>query len=158
MSPLRIAIAGIGNVGQEVIDQLLKSSSYDKKFVIGGISYKNKKKKRNIDLSNFNFYKNPVDLAYDDNIHLVIELIGGEDGVAKDLSLACVKNKKPFITANKALIAKYGDQLSKIAEENNVNLEFEAAVCGGVPIIRSLKEGLIANKINTFNMNIVVNK
>ena len=59
-----------------------------------------------------------------------------------------MKNKKHVVTANKALIAKYGDQLSKIAEENNVNLEFEAAVCGGVPIIRSLKEGLIANKIN----------
>ena len=59
-----------------------------------------------------------------------------------------LKNKKHVVTANKALIAKYGDQLSKIAEDNNVNLEFEAAVCGGVPIIRSLKEGLIANKID----------
>ena len=59
-----------------------------------------------------------------------------------------MKNKKHVVTANKALIAKYGDKLSKIAEENKVNLEFEAAVCGGVPIIRSIKEGLIANKIN----------
>ena len=59
-----------------------------------------------------------------------------------------LKNKKHVVTANKALIAKYGDQLSKIAEKNKVNLEFEASVCGGVPIIRSLKEGLIANKIS----------
>ena len=59
-----------------------------------------------------------------------------------------MRNKKHVVTANKALIAKYGDQLSKIAEKNKVNLEFEAAVCGGVPIIRSLKEGLIANKIH----------
>ena len=59
-----------------------------------------------------------------------------------------LKNKKHVVTANKALIAKYGDQLSRIAEKNNVNLEFEAAVCGGVPIIRSLKEGLVANKIH----------
>ena len=59
-----------------------------------------------------------------------------------------MKNKKHVVTANKALIAKYGDKLSKIAEENKVNLEFEVAVCGGVPIIRSIKEGLIANKIN----------
>ena len=59
-----------------------------------------------------------------------------------------LRNKKHVVTANKALIAKYGDQLSKIAETNKVNLEFEAAVCGGVPIIRSLKEGLIANKID----------
>ena len=59
-----------------------------------------------------------------------------------------LKNKKHVVTANKALISKYGDQLAKIAEKNKVNLEFEAAVCGGVPIIRSIKEGLIANKIN----------
>ena len=64
---------------------------------------------------------------------------------------AALKNKKHVITANKALISKYGDELSKIAENNKVNLEYEAAVCGGVPIIRSIKEGLIANKINRFN-------
>ncbi len=147
MAPLSIAIAGIGNVGQEVIAQLLKSNEYSKKFVIGGVSYKNKKKKRNIDLSNFNFYKNPVDLAFDESIHLVIELIGGEDGVAKELSLACVKNKKPFITANKALIAKHGNKLSQLAKENKVFFGFEAAVAGCVPVIKVIKESLISNKI-----------
>ena len=76
------------------------------------------------------------------------ELIGGAEGPAKKLVFEALKNKKHVVTANKALIAKYGDQLSKIAEKNKVNLEFEASVCGGVPIIRSLKEGLIANKIN----------
>jgi homoserine dehydrogenase len=75
-------------------------------------------------------------------------LIGGAEGAAKKLVFSALKNKKHVITANKALIAKYGDQLAKIAENNKVNLEYEAAVCGGVPIIRSLKEGLIANKIN----------
>ena len=70
-----------------------------------------------------------------------------EEGPAKKLVFAALKNKNMLVTANKALIAKYGDKLSKIAESNNVNLEFEASVCGGVPIIRSLKEGLIANKI-----------
>ena len=65
-----------------------------------------------------------------------------------------LKNKKHVVTANKALIAKYGDQLSRIAEQNSVNLEFEASVCGGVPIIRSLKEGLIANKLkDLWNFN-----
>ncbi len=77
-----------------------------------------------------------------------MELIGGSDGMAKKLVFNALKNKKHVITANKALISKYGDELSKIAEKNNVNLEFEAAVCGGVPIIRSIKEGFIANKIN----------
>ena len=69
-------------------------------------------------------------------------------GPAKKLVFNALKNKKHVVTANKALIAKYGDQLAKIAEKNKVNLEFEASVCGGVPIIRSLKEGLIANKIS----------
>ena len=79
---------------------------------------------------------------------MVVELIGGAEGPAKKLVFEALKNKKHVVTANKALIAKYGDQLSKIAEKNKVNLEFEASVCGGVPIIRSIKEGLIANKIN----------
>ena len=78
---------------------------------------------------------------------IIIELIGGADGPAKKLVFNALRNKKHVVTANKALISKYGDKLAKIAEENNVNLEFEASVCGGVPIIRSLKEGLIANKI-----------
>ena len=75
-------------------------------------------------------------------------LIGGSEGAAKKLVFNALKNKKHVVTANKALIAKYGDKLAEIAEKNKVNLEFEAAVCGGVPIIRSIKEGLIANKIN----------
>ena len=79
---------------------------------------------------------------------MIIELIGGAEGPAKKLVFNALKNKKHVVTANKALIAKYGDQLAKIAEKNKVNLEFEAAVCGGLPIIRSLKEGLIANKIS----------
>ena len=74
--------------------------------------------------------------------------IGGAEGPAKKLVFNALKNKKHVVTANKALIAKYGNELAKIAEKNKVNLEFEASVCGGVPIIRSLKEGLIANKIN----------
>ena len=78
----------------------------------------------------------------------IIELIGGAEGPAKKLVFGALKNRKHVVTANKALISKYGDQLANIAEKNRVNLEFEAAVCGGVPIIRSIKEGLIANKIN----------
>ena len=79
---------------------------------------------------------------------LIIELVGGSEGVAKNLVFSALKNKKHVITANKALISKYGDQLSAIAEANEVNLDFEAAVCGGVPVIRNIKEGLPANKIN----------
>ena len=89
-----------------------------------------------------------MDAANIKEIDIVIELIGGAEGPAKKLVFKALENKKHVITANKALIAKYGDKLSKIAENNKVNLEYEAAVCGGVPVIRLLKEGLIANNIN----------
>ena len=71
------------------------------------------------------------------DVDLIVELIGGSEGAAKKLVFNALKNKKHVVTANKALIAKYGDELAKIAEKNKVNLEFEASVCGGVPIIRS---------------------
>ncbi len=90
---------------------------------------------------------NYLDATKNDKIDLIVELIGGAEGPAKKLVFSALRNKKHVVTANKALIAKYGDELSKIAEKNKVNLEFEASVCGGVPIVRSLKEGLIANKI-----------
>ena len=111
------------------------------------VSAKNKNRKRNIKIKKKLWLKNYLD-ATKKKIDLIVELIGGSEGPAKKLVFNALKNKKHVVTANKALIAKYGDQLSKIAEKNRVNLEFEASVCGGVPIIRSLKEGLIANKIN----------
>ena len=81
------------------------------------------------------------------NVDILIEVMGGIDP-AYDLVKQAIKRGKHVVTANKALIAKYGDELAYLAEKNNVNLEYEAAVAGGVPIIRSIKEGLIANKIN----------
>ena len=83
-----------------------------------------------------------------DNVDIIFELIGGAEGVAKKLVFSALKNKVHVITANKSLMAKYGDQLAYLAEKNNVNLEYEASVAGGIPIIRSIKDGLIANKIN----------
>ena len=81
------------------------------------------------------------------NVDVVVELIGGAEGAAKKLVFSALKNKKHVVTANKALIAKYGDKLSKIAEKNGVNLEFEAAVWAEFHY-KILKEGLIANKIS----------
>ena len=106
------------------------------------------KKKRKFKINKSKWLNNYMAATKKKDVDIIIELIGGSDGAAKNLVFSALKNKKHVVTANKALIAKYGDQLSRIAEQNNVNLEFEAAVCGGVPIIRSLKEGLIANKIN----------
>ena len=150
---LNIAIIGLGNIGSYLYKYLNKNNFnlLKKNNCIPNISFvsaRNKKKKRNIKISKKIWLKNYLDATKLKNVDIIIELIGGAEGAAKRLVFNALKNKKHVVTANKALIAKYGDQLSKIAEDNNVNLEFEAAVCGGVPIIRSLKESLIANKIN----------
>ena len=150
---LNIAIVGLGNIGS----YLYKYLQTNKKILskknncipnIIFVSAKNRNRKRNVKIDKKKWLKNYLDATKSKNVDIIVELIGGAEGAAKKLVFNALKNKKHVVTANKALIAKYGDQLSKIAEQNNVNLEFEAAVCGGVPIIRSLKEGLIANKIS----------
>ena len=153
MKKLNIAIVGLGNIGS----YLFKYMNENKRIlteknnctpVIKYVSAKNKNRKRNIKIKKKQWLKNYLDSTKLNDVDLIIELIGGSEGPAKKLVFDALKNKKHVVTANKALIAKYGDELSKIAEKNKVNLEFEAAVCGGVPIIRSLKESLIANKIS----------
>ena len=91
-----------------------------------------------------------MNLVFKEDVDIIVELIGGSEGMAKKLVFSALKNCKHVITANKSLISKYGDQLGIIAEKNGVNLEYEASVAGGVPIIRSIKDGLVANKINKF--------
>ena len=150
---LNIAIIGLGNIGSYLYKYLKTNKEILSKKNncvpnIIFVSAKNRSKKRNIQINKKNWLKNYLDATKSKNVDIIVELIGGAEGAAKKLVFNALKNKKHVVTANKALIAKYGDQLSKIAEQNKVNLEFEAAVCGGVPIIRSLKEGLIANKIN----------
>tara|TARA_Y100000389_G_scaffold10191_1_gene9529 strand:- start:2633 stop:3919 length:1287 start_codon:yes stop_codon:yes gene_type:complete len=152
MKKLNIAIVGLGNIGSYLFKYLNENKDIltEKNNCIPNVSYvsaKSKKRKRGIKIKKNQWLNNYLDATKNKNIDLIIELIGGAEGPAKNLVFNALRNKKHVVTANKALIAKYGDQLSKIAEKNKVNLEFEAAVCGGVPIIRSLKEGLIANKI-----------
>ena len=149
---LNLAIVGLGNIGLYLYKYLLKNKDYlaKKTNVVPNILYvsaKNIKKKRKVKIPKSKWLKDYLKTTKLKNIDLIVELIGGADGPAKKLVFQALKNKKHVITANKALIAKYGDKLSKIAEKNKVNLEFEAAVCGGVPVVRSLKEGLIANSI-----------
>ena len=153
MKKLNIAIIGLGNIGSYLFKYLIENKKIltEKNNctpIISFVSAKNKKRKRNIKIKKKQWLNNYLDATKHKDVDLIIELIGGSDGPAKKLVFSALKNKKHVVTANKALIAKYGDQLAKIAEKNKVNLEFEAAVCGGVPIIRSLKEGLIANKIS----------
>ncbi len=153
MRKLNIAIIGLGNIGSYLFKYLNENKKIltEKNNCFPNIKYvsaKNKKRKRNLKIHRRQWLNNYIDATKIPDIDLIIELIGGAEGAAKKLVFSALRNKKHVVTANKALIAKYGDQLAKIAEKNRVNLEFEASVCGGVPIIRSLKEGLIANKIS----------
>jgi len=153
MRKINIAIVGLGNIGSYLYKYLRKNKQIlaKKNNCIPNIIYlsaKNKNRNRGFKINNKQWVKNYLDITKKREVDLIIELIGGSEGPAKKLVFNALKNKKHVVTANKALISKYGDQLSQIAEKNRVNLEFEAAVCGGVPIIRSLKESLIANKIN----------
>jgi len=148
-----IALVGFGNIGSYFYKTLEKnkkniSIKTGKIPFVKYISARNFNKKRNIKIPKSKWVKNYKNLARMDDVDVIVELIGGSEGAAKKLVFSALKNKKHVITANKALMAKYGDKLAYLAEKNNVNLEYEASVAGGVPIIRSIKEGLIANKIN----------
>ena len=149
---INIGLVGFGNIGSSFYKILEKNkkrllNKTGKLPVVKYICAKSFNKKRNIKIPKRKWIKNPLSLPLKDDVDIIIELIGGSDGIAKKLVFLSLKNGKHVVTANKALMSKYGDELAKIAEANNVNLEYEASVAGGVPIIRSLKEGLIANKI-----------
>ena len=150
---MNIAIVGLGNIGSYFYNYLKKNKDnlFNKTNTVPNILYVSAKslgKKRNFKIPKKLWLKNSISATKKENVDIIVELIGGAEGAAKKLVFESLKNKKHVITANKALVAKYGDQLSKIAEKNEVNFEFEAAVCGGIPIIRSIKEGLIANNIS----------
>ena len=150
---INLAIVGLGNIGLSLYKHLIQNKdSIAKKtntnLFIKYVSAKNKKKKRKFKIPKTKWLKNYLDASKFKDVDVVVELIGGAEGAAKKLVFNSLKNKKHVVTANKSLISKYGNELSKLAEKNHVNLEFEAAVAGGVPIIRSIKEGLITNKIN----------
>ena len=150
---INIGLVGFGNIGSYFY-KILEKNKYNilkktgKLPVIKFISAKNIKKNRKVKLPKSKWVKNPFKITKNKEINIIVELIGGADGYAKKVVFESLKNKKHVITANKALMAKHGDDLAKLAEKNNVNLEYEASVAGGVPIIRSIKEGLIANKIS----------
>ena len=151
--PLKIGIIGLGTVGLGVIDLLTKNIETitlraGREIKISGICAKRKNKKRNIDLSKFQWISDPLALSNDDETDVIVELIGGEDGVAKSITEKALLNNKHVVTANKALIAHHGHYLALLAEEQEVALNFEAAVAGGIPIIKILRESLSGNEVS----------
>ena len=150
---VKIAIIGLGQVGNYLYRELnLKKNDIEvktgKKIQIVAISAKNKNKKRKYKIDKNIFYSDPIKIIKDIKPDVLYEVIGQSDSVSKKVVETALKNKIHVITPNKALISKHGDYLGKLAEDNNVNLEFEASVAGGIPILKTIKEGLATNKIS----------
>ena len=116
-------------------------------FAVTAVSARDKARDRGRDLSAYRWHDNPVDLASDPEVDLVIELIGGSDGPARELVEKSLAAGKPVITANKALVAHHGKALAELSERNNAPLAYEAAVAGGIPAIKTIREGMAANRI-----------
>ena len=150
---LNVAVVGLGQVGNYLYNELIiKKKDIElktgKTINVGAISAKNINKKRKYKINRKIFYKNPFEIFKKEKVDILFEVIGQSDGVSKKLVETALKNKIHVITPNKALISKHGNNLAKLAEKNNVNLEFEASVAGGIPILRSIKEGLATNKLS----------
>ena len=152
MQPFRIAIAGLGTVGAEtarilLTDTAMLSARAGRAIALKAVSARDRGLERGVDLTGIDWVDDAVSLAGRDDIDCVLELIGGSEGVAYDLVLSALKSGKSVVTANKALIAHHGTEIAKACETSDVGLGFEAAVAGGIPIIKSLREGLAGNHI-----------
>ncbi len=150
--PLSIAVAGLGTVGAGVLKLLSENAEVvaaraGRPLVVGAVSARDRTRDRGVPLSALRWYDDPVALAADPGTDVVVELIGGSDGPARALVEAALKAGKPVVTANKALLAVHGAAIATLAETRNVPLAFEAAVAGGIPAIKALREGLAANRL-----------
>jgi homoserine dehydrogenase len=150
--PLTLGIAGLGTVGGGLVDLIHQngrhmSSLLGREIRITGVSAKAKSEAQREGLENAVFHSDAVALAQDPSIAIFVELIGGEGGIAKASVEAALNAKKHVVTANKALLATHGFELAKLAEKNGVALYFEAAVAGAIPVIKTLRESLSANRI-----------
>ena len=150
--PLTLGIAGLGTVGGGLLD-LLRANRAHMEGIVGreikvtGVSARSKSKARRDSLTDYPWFDDPVELARDPSNNVFVELIGGDTGVARTAVEAALNAKKHVVTANKALIATHGVELARLAEKNGVALYFEAAVAGAIPVIKTLREALAANRI-----------
>jgi len=142
--PAKIGIAGLGTVGSSTARILL---SKPQNATLTAVSARTKGKDRGFSEEGLVWYDDPIELAKDPDIDIFAELIGGDEGPALESVKIALANGKHVVTANKALLAKHGMALAKLAEENGVALRFEAAIAGGIPIVKALREGLKANTI-----------
>ena len=149
---LRVGIAGLGTVGASVIHLLDRQASAlagrsGRSIAVTAVAARDRTRDRGIDLSRFTWFDDPVALARSPGIDLFVELMGGAEGAARQAVTAALASGKSVVTANKALLAAHGMELAKLAEEKHVALAFEASVAGGIPIVKTLREGLAGNQI-----------
>lgn len=144
MKTLKLGIAGLGNVGCGLIDLVERQAELrlPGKVEIVGVSARSRSRSRPVDISSYRWFDDAATLAEDPEVDVFVELMGGSDGPAKVAVEAALKAGKPIVTANKALVAMHGSALENLAQENDVDLLFEAAVAGGVPIVRVLRDSL----------------
>ncbi|MDR3425159.1 MAG: homoserine dehydrogenase, partial [Alphaproteobacteria bacterium] len=150
---MRIAIAGLGNIGSAVLRllrghaDLLKARGQE--MIVTAVSARDRNRKRDCDVTGIAWVDDPLALAARRDVDVVVELIGGAEGVAQELALAAIANRKHLVTANKALIAAHGVSLARRAELSGLQMSFDAAVCGGLPVLKTLREGLAANCLSS---------
>ncbi len=146
----KIGVAGLGSVGAALVKVLAERPAFapgGERVRVTGVSARDKSKDRGVDLSNFAWFDDPVALAASDDIDVFVELIGGVEGAAKAAVDAAILAGKPVVTANKALIACHGHALARLAESKSVGLYYEAAVMGGVPAVKLVREGLLGEGV-----------
>ena len=153
ISPLKIAIAGLGVVGGEVARQLMHRQQQlalasGRALQLVAVSARSATADRGFSMDQIDWHDNAIELAGRDDVDVIIEMIGGSEGVALDLTRAALKNGKHVITANKAMIAHHGAELASLAEDHNCYLLFESAVAGGIPAVKTLREGLAGNDMS----------
>ncbi len=151
-TPLRLGIAGLGTVGTGVVRIVqeradLLAARAGRPVEIAAVSARSRGKDRGVDLAAYAWEADPVALAARDDVDVVVELMGGEAGPAKDTVCAAIEVGKDVVTANKAMLALHGQELAEAAEEKGLALRFEAAVAGGIPCVKALTEGLAGNRI-----------
>jgi len=151
-APLKIAVAGLGTVGAGTVQLLQRNADLlerrsGRRLVVTAVAARDKRRDRGVDLSAVRWYGDAVAMTADPEIDVVIELIGGSDGVAREVVAGALAHGKHVVSANKALLAHHGTELAKLAEARGVALAFEAAVAGGIPILKALREGLAANHV-----------
>ncbi|GGH17608.1 homoserine dehydrogenase [Alsobacter metallidurans] len=151
--PLRIGIAGLGTVGASLVRLLARNADAlqarcGRSLVVTAVSARDRARDRGVDLSGFEWFDDPVALARAQGVDCVVELMGGSDGPAKAVVEAALETGRPVVTANKALLAHHGAALAALAERNGATIGFEAAVAGGIPIVKALRETLAGNAVH----------